>query len=633
MSSIFGDFSNRTKYFDKLLAGQNAIWQKSVETLQCDVAAVALCQHDSYFPLASPFIDEHRKRIYALHGYIWDKSGFPPTPHEARATVARAGDRLIETGDALDSYGGGLYTLAVVDLSERRLWITGDLSGILPLYYTTTGDGFLFSSHSKLLAEVLQRRLDRVGVVQTAAFHYSIGSRTLYEGVERLNPGETLCCSLDSNKVTKRQTSRVYGSLDAYRSDDEAADALWSDYIAGMQQLSKPPGKHGVLLSGGFDTRLVVRGFSEMGKEIAGVTFGEVDNHEVKIAQKVAALAGGRTRVHVPVEDCHPSSDRVEQLVKQAESANFAYCETAASILSQEGVVSVSTGYGGETFLGGQAFAMLGSSYGSKRRLAFALSRSLGLRPSGFTTAVTSASLSEIKQAILVFHTRLLNRSAKWLASSWHSALDEARTGLEGDIDAELTRFAVSGPETMQQMCERFWLEHHVLKHFGRQEFTLTAALPIVLPTVNSPFIRRCSNLNPSRKVDHGLYLRMVKRHFGHFAEVPTSNVPIRLTHPDFILWIARAFRARRDQQLVHEYIASRGKLNGHRAGWSEFESWMRNGPFFKSVSGMFDPNVFDIEYAQARSLHVLNWEERVYSGQDFLTPVTISGLIRGLSE
>lgn len=633
MSAILGEFSTQENLFESLLGKQSAIWKnRPIETMRSGGASIGLLQHTSFFPHGSPVMMQDRKRIYALHGYMWQEDGFPLSSQDARKTIIDAGDRLIEKGDPLDSAGGGVFTLVVFDTSMRKVWIANDLSGILPLYYSVYKGSLLFSSHSRPLAEVLNSRLDKVGVVQTAAFHYSIGSRTFFEGIERLCPGEVLSYSLGYNKLDRRQTSRMYGSLDSYRSDDEAADALWQDYISGMKELSKPAGKNGVLLSGGFDTRLVVRGFSEFKKEIAGVTFGEMDNNEVRIAQKVASLAAGKTIVHSPIEDCHPSNDRISLLVSQAESANFVYCETAARMLQEQGAISISTGYGGETFFGGQAFSMLGSAWDNKHRLTFALKRSLSFPGSGFSTPVTTGSLSALRRSILSFHNRLLNRSAKWLVGQWHPVLKESASQLEQDISSELQRFAYAGHETIQQICERFWLEHHVLKHFGRQEFTISTRVPIVLPTVSQGFMQRCSNLNPSKKVDHGMYLRMIRRHFGAFATLPTSNIPMSLLHPDALLWVARALRARRDQGSVNDFIRSRGEQRGRRAGWAEFEVWMRDGSFLQTVGEMVDGSLFDTDFVRAKGRRVLNWEDRAYSGQEFLTPVTISGMISGFN-
>lgn len=630
MSALFGELSPHLKLFDSLAKKQDAIWEnRAIETVRSGGAAIGLLQHTSFFPLGSPIFAQDRNRIYALHGYIWQGDGFPLSSQDARKAIVDAGDRLIEKGDPLGSAGGGVFTLVVIDISAKKVWIANDLSGILPLYYSVSKNNFLFSSHSRPLAQVLNSRLDRIGVVQTAAFHYSIGSRTLFKGIGQLRPGEVLTYSLESNTLDRKQTTRMYGPLDSYSSDNEAADALWHEYMLGMKELSKPAGKNGVLLSGGFDTRLVVRGFLEFKKEIAGVTFGEEDNHEVSTAKKVAALAMASTIVHSPVEDCHPPYERVTALINQAESANFAYCETGASMLKAQGVVSVSTGYGGEAFIGGQALQMMPGTWGNRNRLRFAVKRSVGLPTSTFSIPVTSHSLDELREDILSFHNRSLNRIRKLLTPEWQLYIEEVSTHLKEDVDTELRRYMYSHPETMQQVCERFWLEHHVLKRFGRQEVTIMTKVPSVLPTILPRFLQRCTNLNPSRKVDHGIYVKMVKRHFGRFASLPTSNIPVPLTSPGLVQWIARAVRARNDQKSIYELVRSRGTQRGRRAGWAEFEGWMRRGPFLNDIRNMVDGTLYSTDAIGAKAKRVLDWEERVYSGQEFLTPVTISGMTR----
>ena len=154
------------------------------------------------------------------------------------------------------------------------------------------------------------------------------------------------------------------------------------------------------------------------------------------------------------------------------------------------------------------------------------------------------------------------------------------------------------------------------------------SVLPLAMPTLHHEFYIRCTNLPPDRKVDHGIYLAMVRRHFGPLARLPTSNIPVPLRSPELMLWVARALRAGRDNRRVRLQMERQGRGPG-RFGWSNFEAWLRQGPFLDDVADWIDPAVFDAGHLRAALDRMRRWEERVFSGQDLLTLVTACEMTR----
>lgn len=632
MSYLFGAWDAPPDLVETLASQFAAIWPGSTPAVfrsgDGRLALYAL-QPGSFFPGEPVVFDRLRNRVFAIRGYVWADDGFPPDAEGARRALGAAGDRLIEHSElTLPSDWGGLYNLVAVDLSEGVVAVAGDPSGLLNLYYARLpGGGLLFTSHIRPLARVLRAAFDPVSLVQFAGFHHMIGPRTLFRGIRLMHAGESIVLRPRSGDMTHRQQSRAYGPIVEYGSDNEAADALWADYENGVIQLRKGPGARGVLLSGGFDSRLVAAGFSAGGKPVVGVTFGDDGNAEVGIARRVAEITGARSIVHTPVEDCHPGLDRIRGLIDRVESANFAYCETAARLLKEAGTVTAATGYGGETFLGGQAFVFLGAAWSTGQRFRRAAGRSLGF-PARFRTPVSEGSLDALQLRIAAYFRRALDRAGARMARDWRDAVESARRGLDDEVRAEIQRIALNRPGAVEQICERFWLEHHVLKHFGYQERTMFSVLPLAMPTLHHEFYVRCSNLPPERKVDHGIYLAMVRRKFGPLSGLPTSNIPLPLRSPEIALWIARALRAGRDNRRVRRQMQTRDG-GPRRFGWSNFETWLRQGPFLEDVAGWVDPGLFDAEHLRAELERMRRWEERVFSGQDLLTLVTASEMTR----
>lgn len=632
MSVLFGQLGAGLACFHALQAHFRSVWPERALQACCleeRQAGAAAGQPSGYFPAVQVVYKEAAQRLYALSGYLWTGAGFPLDEPAARQAIIEAGSRLIERGELdLPDDWGGVFSLAAFDLMQREVWLTGDPSGLLPLYYAPYGDGLVFSSYSRPLAQAMQTELDPIGVIQTTALHYTIGPRTLYRNIYRLKPGESLHYSQLGQRLRFSQPRRIYAAIDTYRSPDEAADALWADYLAGARQATRPEGKYGIMLSGGVDSRLVLVGLHYFQRPLVTVTVGDEENREVGIAQRVAQLAGAESVQYTPIQDTGPSKERIDRLIDRAEWASFPHMESCAQILHQRGALSTSTGFGGEIFLGGHAFFVFGSKWDERSRFKMAMRRSLGL-PIGFSWPVSSENIAMVIDSIRNFSLRALKSHRSYLQPSWLPYYNQAIELIGDEIAAEIKRLLSNGPETIQQLVERYWLEHYT-RDFCRQEFTQFTQLPIVLPTLHHTFYRRCSNLDPEQKVDHGIYLRLARRHYGRFAQFPTANIPLSLKYPDLILWLARAYRATSDRNAVRRQKMTQGTYAGKRFGWVNHDQWVRQTDFLERIPDLVLSTIYNQDYLREKTQRILAWQERYYSGQELLGLISTSGMAQG---
>jgi asparagine synthase (glutamine-hydrolysing) len=99
-----------------------------------------------------------------------------------------------EWGDALPSRLRGMFAFAIWDRRRRRLLMVRDRLGIKPLYWTRAGGDLLFASEIKALFAFsgVHRALNAARVPEYLALRYVPGPYTLFEGIERLQPGHAL---------------------------------------------------------------------------------------------------------------------------------------------------------------------------------------------------------------------------------------------------------------------------------------------------------------------------------------------------------------------------------------------------------------------------------------------------------
>ena len=149
----------------------------------------------------------------------------------------------------------GMYAIAIHDPAESRLVLTRDPFGIKPLYYVETPNVFAFASEPHALidagmtAPILnERRRDEVLNLQ-----FTCGRETIFQGVNRVLPGETLVVRGGHIVERRRRPALPSGAPRLQSSENalETLDAALENSVM-MHQRSDVP--YGLFLSGGIDS-------------------------------------------------------------------------------------------------------------------------------------------------------------------------------------------------------------------------------------------------------------------------------------------------------------------------------------------------------------------------------------------
>jgi len=153
----------------------------------------------------------------------------------------------------------GMYAIAIHDPDAGRLVLARDPFGIKPLYYVEGAAGFAFSSEPQVLidagwAEPSLRFAQRDELLQ---LQFTTGRDTVFEGVQRVLPGETLV--VEAGRVVERR------HLDALPRERPrrlgAGEALIElDHVltdsVGVHQRADVP--YGMFFSGGIDSSVLL---------------------------------------------------------------------------------------------------------------------------------------------------------------------------------------------------------------------------------------------------------------------------------------------------------------------------------------------------------------------------------------
>ncbi len=195
-----------------------------------------------------------------------------------------------------------MFAFALWDRSTRTLVLARDRLGIKPLYWSSTGNTFLFGSELKALRDhpACPTELDRGAIAAFLRHNYVPAPHTALAGVHKLRPGRMLTIRNDGSvdeagfwdfdSVVESGRSHPFAA-----SDEEATEALESllgDAVR-RQMVSDVP--LGVFLSGGVDSSLIcalMQAHSDRPVRSFSIGFVEEDYSEARHAAAVAAHLG-----------------------------------------------------------------------------------------------------------------------------------------------------------------------------------------------------------------------------------------------------------------------------------------------------------------------------------------------------
>jgi asparagine synthase (glutamine-hydrolysing) len=203
-----------------------------------------------------------------------------------------------EYGAGCPAYFRGMFSFAIWDRRNRRLFCARDRLGIKPFYYFWTGRELIFGSEIKALLQhpAVSAQLEDSLLAEHLAFGYSSGDRTLFRGIRKLMPGHTL--TLEPSGALE---TRQYWDVPAPPgSPERKSEAEWIEECRGrveetvrMRLMSDVP--LGMFLSGGVDSSLIA---ALMKRMVCGpvksfaVGYPEAEYSELSYAREAARAIG-----------------------------------------------------------------------------------------------------------------------------------------------------------------------------------------------------------------------------------------------------------------------------------------------------------------------------------------------------
>ena len=149
----------------------------------------------------------------------------------------------------------GMFAVAIHERAQRTVTLTRDPFGIKPLYIAQIDQGLAFASEPQALLEagLVRREVRPAAREELLQLQFTTGADTIFQGIQRLLPGETLTCA-DGHVIDRRRISFIPEGGPENIDEDAALARLDRalEESVDLHQRSDVP--YGMFLSGGIDS-------------------------------------------------------------------------------------------------------------------------------------------------------------------------------------------------------------------------------------------------------------------------------------------------------------------------------------------------------------------------------------------
>jgi asparagine synthase (glutamine-hydrolysing) len=149
----------------------------------------------------------------------------------------------------------GMFAVAIHERAQRTVTLTRDAFGIKPLYITQMPNGLAFASEPQALLEagLAAREVRPAAREELLQLQFTTGTDTIFQGIQRVLPGETLTCA-DGHVIERRRISPIPEGGPENIDEDAALARLDRALEESVDLHQRADVPYGMFLSGGIDS-------------------------------------------------------------------------------------------------------------------------------------------------------------------------------------------------------------------------------------------------------------------------------------------------------------------------------------------------------------------------------------------
>lgn len=560
----------------------------------------------------SYFYQNDRFEIF-LDGYI---HGYKQNSFADFLTVLA--QRIIQNKKTLEGDETGVFNILIYEKDNHRATLTCDPSGNLPVYYGVVGQNMIISSHLYILGKALNLEPDYLGILQKDLLGYTIGPRTAYSPIKRLQAAEMVVYSPEQRIFSSNYTQPYFTEYRETTSD--FIDQLYASLITPFKHLSKSYQSMGVMLSEGFDSRLTAGLAQQAGFDVYTFSHGSKWTRGLKITQEVSRGLPSTHHIDGLERGYHSSLASLHKTLLLADDLTVPCFEYGSEYFSRKQIDVAVCGTALDSTLGANLFFL------SKRNKARAVmqrykeiaGQDLGILKREY---VENLSLQLIAQACQQDPVRIERRVRSRFSPPVANELVKHIPGLVDDIQSELERIKNTGSQLPSLIIQRYFLENLARKSWFGQDLVMRINNRLATPVYEREFMQLSSALHPIYKLNHKTYLQLLRWFFPRLARINNGAYLLPATYPRLILETSRFWHVYTDEKIITRYLATQGRsgFSGYRG--ARFTDQTLRHPdtlnFFESMMNENQAIVNRSSMLQALE-RVRNYQTRTYLFDDY---------------
>ena len=241
--------------------GRGDYAEADVAMMQVRLAIIDLKTGDQ--PLYAPAGDERGRLALIANGEIYNYVELRQQMNDIDHATGSDCESMLylyrEHGLDFAEYLRGMYAVAIHDPDDGALVLARDPFGIKPLYYGVAEDGFVFASEPQALlaAGLVSPAVDSAKRDELLALQFTTGAETIFPGIYRVLPGETLV--VRGGRIAQRaRLAALPPGAPIKITRDEALyrfDKIITEAVNVHQRSDVP---YGMFLSGGIDSSVIL---------------------------------------------------------------------------------------------------------------------------------------------------------------------------------------------------------------------------------------------------------------------------------------------------------------------------------------------------------------------------------------
>ncbi|MEF8801848.1 MAG: asparagine synthase-related protein [Halolamina sp.] len=383
MTGLYGVLGGRDSRFDRAI--DEFRWTGMEDTAShADEHVTLRSVHHPVPEQAQPATTDGGALVW-VYGDVWGHKAPGSGDYQSRrdsgaSTVAEfCARRYEEHGVDFAAGLNGNHATVVYDRPEGMAYLVTDRLGTRPVYYARPDPGtFVFSTRIQSLPTHPDVETDFD--VEYLSEYFVLGAvggvKTPLTGIEELPPSSVTTVDLETGAVeTGRYWCPRFEPLD--RPFSWFLDQFVDRFRATLRDRFDPDLRHGLLLSGGSDSRAILAG-ADRDVDVSAYHATGWENREVRVARRVARTAGREFRLLTRDRDSHERMlDSVPRMMNFQGRFSEAHVAEFVGQFGEEVDVLVS-GLGADTLFRDHAFRVPNIDLGPIGNLRLPLTRPIG---------------------------------------------------------------------------------------------------------------------------------------------------------------------------------------------------------------------------------------------------------------